>query len=268
MSIGKRNPVMEGGAAMRRVLALLFATLAAYGQAIQIMPNVYRATQAPDMSNSNTFLIVTQAGNVIVDTSGKGSAPRHYRELRAVSSASVRYIILTHTHADHTGGVTLGKEPGTVVVAQQECVEFQNYSTMLGSFLAMRSAAQNGKPVPPPNLNWPGDFAGTCPATQTFDQEFDFMLGQYTFQLVHNPGETPDHLMVYIPELKMVFSGDNYLDGFPNLYTLRGTKPRWALDWAQSLTNILAYQPDIVLPSHGSTVSPASTVTANLTKNH
>src|SRR5262249_10227339 len=38
---------------------------------------------------------------------------------------------------------------------------------------------------------------------------------------------------------------------FPNLYTLRGTQPRWALDYVQSLNKVLALEPEILLPSHG-----------------
>ena len=35
-------------------------------------------------------------------------------------------------------------------------------------------------------------------------------------------------------------TGDNIYGSFPNLYTLRGTKPRWALDYVESLETWLA----------------------------
>jgi alkyl sulfatase BDS1-like metallo-beta-lactamase superfamily hydrolase len=78
------------------------------------------------------------------------------------------------------------------------------------------------------------------------------------FQLFSTPGETPDHLTVWIPAYKAAFIGDNYSgigipepNSFPNLYAIRGTKPRWALDWASSLDKVLALKPDIVLNGHG-----------------
>ena len=46
------------------------------------------------------------------------------------------------------------------------------------------------------------------------------------FDLLHTPGETPDHLTVWIPEFKAAFIGDNFYESFPNLYTLRGTETR------------------------------------------
>ena len=36
----------------------------------------------------------------------------------------------------------------------------------------------------------------------------------------------------------------------PTLYTLRGTRPRWALDWARSLDRVIALEPEVLLPGH------------------
>jgi alkyl sulfatase BDS1-like metallo-beta-lactamase superfamily hydrolase len=80
---------------------------------------------------------------------------------------------------------------------------------------------------------------------------YEFRLGGLTFQLVHTPGETYDHLTVWIPEYKIAFPGDNFYISFPNLYTLRGTRPRWALDYVASLNTVLSWQPEILAPSHG-----------------
>src|ERR1700681_362239 len=67
----------------------------------------------------NTFLITTPDGNVIVDTSSANVAPRHRELLTKVSAAPVRYIILTHGHGDHTGGVHLWKQEGTQIITQR-----------------------------------------------------------------------------------------------------------------------------------------------------
>jgi alkyl sulfatase BDS1-like metallo-beta-lactamase superfamily hydrolase len=71
------------------------------------------------------------------------------------------------------------------------------------------------------------------------------------FEIYRTPGETPDHLTVWLPQYHAAFVGDNYYESFPNLYTLRGTQPRWALDYVNSLNKVLALRPEIVLPSHG-----------------
>src|SRR5262245_18128876 len=62
---------------------------------------------------SNTFMVVTNAGNVIVDTSGAGAAPAHKQALTAVSAAPIKAIVVTHAHGDHTGGVAIWRQPET-----------------------------------------------------------------------------------------------------------------------------------------------------------
>jgi alkyl sulfatase BDS1-like metallo-beta-lactamase superfamily hydrolase len=60
--------------------------------------------------------------------------------------------------------------------------------------------------------------------------------------------------------------GDNYYESFPNIYTLRGTKPRWALDYATSLNRILALEPAILLPSHGEPIVGKEKIVERLTR--
>jgi alkyl sulfatase BDS1-like metallo-beta-lactamase superfamily hydrolase len=99
-----------------------------------------------------------------------------------------------------------------------------------------------------------------------FDETHRVEVGDTTFELFHTPGETPEHLTVWIPKLKAAFIGDNYYESFPNLYTLRGTRPRWALDYVNSLNKVLALEPELVLPSHGEAIRGRDEVKRRLTK--
>jgi alkyl sulfatase BDS1-like metallo-beta-lactamase superfamily hydrolase len=216
---------------------------------------------------SNTFLVTTKAGNVVIDTSSPFNVARHRQLLGAVSQAPVRDIILTHAHGDHTGGVSAWKGPGTHVIGQANEVEFNNYQTRLAGFFAGRNAAQFGGAGPGANFNRsPGDFAAPKLADVLVEKDYRFKLGDLTFDCFAAPGETPDMLNVWVPELKAVFVGDNYYASFPNLYTLRGTEPRWALDYVASLNKVLALKPEIVLPSHGVPIVGAENVQRTLTQ--
>lgn len=86
------------------------------------------------------------------------------------------------------------------------------------------------------------------------------------FEVLHTPGETPDALTVWVPKYKAAFVGDNVYDSFPNIYTLRGTQPRWALDYVESINKVLALNPDIVLPSHGLPIVGRENVVKRLIK--
>jgi glyoxylase-like metal-dependent hydrolase (beta-lactamase superfamily II) len=211
---------------------------------IEVAQNVY---MAPGFGN--TFLVVTPAGNVVIDTSLSLFAPGHVQALRAINAGPVRYVILTHGHSDHTGGVALWREDGTQVIAQREQTELLHYQTRLGGVLNHRSFEQFSVLLGLPQLPFSApdapvvDYGGQLFATTTFDQFCEFRLGGLTFQLVHTPGETQDHLSVWIPEYRLAFSGDNIYGSFPNLYTLRGTKPRWALDYVESLARVQSWQP-------------------------
>jgi alkyl sulfatase BDS1-like metallo-beta-lactamase superfamily hydrolase len=213
----------------------------------------------------NTFLVTTSEGNVIIDTSSAAHAPKHKQLLKAISPAMVKYIILTHGHGDHTGGVRLWIEDSPArIVAQKNFVEFMRYQSRLGGFFALRNAAQFGLPMPASR-----GLAGNVPRiepTHLFDDKTEFTLGGVKFEVFSTPGETYDHLTVWIPQYKAAFVGDNYYTSFPNIYTLRGTQPRWALDYVNSLNKILALKPEIVLPSHGKPITGAEEITGRLTR--
>lgn len=60
--------------------------------------------------------------------------------------------------------------------------------------------------------------------------------------------------------------GDNFYESFPNIYTLRGTRPRWAMDYVKSLDRVLALEPEMVLPSHGPAIRGRAEVRRQLTR--
>jgi alkyl sulfatase BDS1-like metallo-beta-lactamase superfamily hydrolase len=229
-------------------------------EALRIHESIYQA-----IGFGNTFMVTTPEGNVIIDTSMPFNGERHEKLLRAVSPAPVRYVILTHGHEDHAGNVARWKQPGTHVIAQKNFVEFLNYQKRLEGFFALRNAAQFALPRPRPGT-WTGNSGAAIPATILFNDKYEFTLGGVRFEIYHTPGETPDHLTVWIPQFKAAFTGDNYYESFPNIYTLRGTEPRWPLEYIDSLNKVIALKPELLIPSHGSAVKGNAEITRRLTQ--
>ena len=213
----------------------------------------------------NTYLVKTNEGNVIIDTSIVLHARKHKELLGPEAKGPIKYIILTHGHGDHTGGIPMWKEKGTEIIVQKSFAEFMHYQTRLAGFYGRRNAAQFKLPVPA-QREWAGNYGAKIEPTILFDDKYEFTLGGLKFEVFSTPGETYDHLTVWIPKYKAAFTGDNYYESFPNIYTLRGTQPRWALDYVNSLNKVLALKPDIVLPSHGQPVVGGGEVTRRLTK--
>lgn len=229
-------------------------------KATKIADNIYQA-----IGFGNTFMVTTSAGNVIIDTSMPFNAALHKRLLQAENSGPIKYIILTHAHGDHTGGIPVWKQPGTQTIAQKQHADFQHYQQRLNGFYALRNAAQFAIPIPKPS-EWPGNYGAKLEPTIMFEDKYEFELGGLNFIVLSTPGETYDHATVWIPQLKAAFVGDNYYDSFPNIYTLRGTQPRWALDYVNSLNKVLALKPEIVIPSHGMAIHGNAEIVKRLTR--
>ena len=247
----------------------LAAALSAQDQAkvVRINDAIYMAPMG-----SNVYLVMTPDGNVVIDTAPARNAQQARELLRAVSQGPVKYIILTHGHADHIGGIDLWKQPGTQIIAQRNYVELVNYVARLDGFFAPRNSVAFNHPLE--NVGqWAGNYGAKVDPTILFDEKYEFTLGGIKFELFSTPGETPDHLTVWLPTYKIAFIGDNYAGvgmpepmSFPNIYAIRGTKPRPALDWIKSIDTVLALKPEIVLNGHGDPIYGQAEINRRLTR--
>jgi alkyl sulfatase BDS1-like metallo-beta-lactamase superfamily hydrolase len=273
---------------MRYIIAALVilhgpATAAAQtARVVDLGNGIYQAIgviggNAVRVPQSNTFMVVTKDGNVIVDTSMAASAVVHKEALTKINAGPIRAIILTHAHGDHTGGIATWRQPLTRVIAQRKYPEFIQYTDLLSGYFARNNAAQFGGGAGALGGRGAaagrgrgagggrGAASGSTPDT-LFDETYSLDVGGVRFELYHTPGETPDHLTVWIPSLKAAFIGDNLYESFPNLYTLRGTPTRWPLEYVASLNRVLALEPELVLPSHGAAIRGRDEVRRRLTK--
>jgi len=144
---------MRSRTAIVAVCGLLAAAAPSLAQGPDVQDlghGIYRAAgvmggTAVRIPQSNTFMIVTPDGNVIVDTSIAAAAPAHKRALTAVNAGPIKAIVLTHAHGDHTGGVALWKQPGTEIIAQRAHEDFMAYQLRLRGYFARGGPSQGGQ---------------------------------------------------------------------------------------------------------------------------
>jgi alkyl sulfatase BDS1-like metallo-beta-lactamase superfamily hydrolase len=234
---------------------------------------VGRVVCALDFAMSNVAAVQTDDGYVIVDTGpGLAAGERIRAALAPHLTGELHAIIYTHSHPDHVLGTSAWWKPGTPIWATEHFHEDVRQQRKLGHAYIERGAKQFGLRLPDhavsgtgigPRLTIdPGPIAPLIPPTHTFRESETFTIGGVNFELHEAPGETHDHLFVWLPEERTLLAGDNIYKAFPNLYTIRGSSPRPIEGWMQSLDHMrhLRPAPEHLVLGHTDPVSGAATV--------
>lgn len=247
---------------------------------IQLASNVYMAF---GYAASNVFMIVGDDGVIIVDTTETTTAAANIlAEFRKITKLPVNTIILTHSHRDHVSGASVFAEGGSPDILAS--TKFSDDSLFVASdhpqpvkAMQIRTKRQFGIGLSYPDEIvgigvGPGDRplkgmgAGALPPTRRISEAGEKLtLCGINLEIVMAPGETPDHMVVWLPEQRVLISGDNYYRSFPNLYAIRGTAYRDFDTWADTMDILMGFNPDVLGPGHTKPLFGADTIKEILT---
>ncbi|MBX3421717.1 MAG: MBL fold metallo-hydrolase [Pirellulaceae bacterium] len=239
------------------------APAVAVGQLRGEKPELVRVTDqvycASGYALGNTMFVITSDCVVVIDTTeSPDAAQAALRALQQITQLPVRYIIYTHFHGDHINGAIAFRprdKSSLNIIAQanhdRELFRFQalrNYNRRLNAIqfgaglkhkdVTLELALDPNRPT-----------IGYMRPTMTFDAEYKFEVGGIPLELYHTTGETDDHLMVWLPQQRVLFPGDLYYHSFPMLSSpMKHDRP--VIQWAESLERMAKLEPEFLVPSH------------------
>jgi alkyl sulfatase BDS1-like metallo-beta-lactamase superfamily hydrolase len=250
MGAMEQDPVFErlwrGEAAMEAWTATVSG-----GVAVPIADDAIAIHTGYLFGNASAFR--TGDGLVLVDTGSRETAHQTIAALRHWDDGPVHTVIYTHGHIDHTWGARLLDQEADAkgiarphIIAHRNVLQrFERYDTThaLNSLVMGRQFNQPGYTFPD-NHRRPD---------QVYDDALTIEIGGLRIELSHGRGETDDATFVWLPEKRILLSGDFVIWVFPNAGNPRKVQ-RFAPGWAAALRRMQALEPAVLVPGHGPVV--------------
>ena len=182
---------------------------------------------------ANVGLIKTSEGLVMVESHMLPDDAYKFRE-EVAKIGKIKYLINTEPHMDHVAGdyyfegIVVGHEGTRQTVLNSSINQVLG---MLGAF-SPDTKLEKGYCLRPPTL--------------TFSQRLTLHMGDLSINLIHLPGHTASETAVYIPQEKVIFTGDNVVNGtMPFLHEADPYK------WIESLNQMDKMDISYIVPGHG-----------------
>jgi glyoxylase-like metal-dependent hydrolase (beta-lactamase superfamily II) len=145
----------------------------------------------------NAGLVTTEEGCVLIDTLPFPEETQVIVDfVRERLRSEVKYVILTHSHADHVYGAYLF--PGAEIVGHLLSRELLIKQTRP----ALIQARQRNASLAQVRLNLPSLLT---------EKEACIRIGGFTLVMRHSPGHSPDLINVYVREDKVLFASDTVM---------------------------------------------------------
>jgi glyoxylase-like metal-dependent hydrolase (beta-lactamase superfamily II) len=187
---------------------------------------------------SNAGFVVTGQGVVVIDALGSPAlAQELITAIKGVTSQPIRYVIVTHYHADHIYGLQAFRALGATIIAQRSGRDYLNSDTA-----AQRLATSREELFP-----WIDETTRLEAADRWLDADTVLELGGEKFHIQHvGPAHTPEDLVVHAERAGVMFAGDLVFRGRIPFVGQADSR-----QWIASLGRLIDLRPRTVVPGHG-----------------
>ncbi len=180
---------------------------------------------------TNSYIVCDEETKeaMVIDPGGE---PERIIKLLDILDANLKYIFLTHCHADHTGGINKLKQEkgGKILISRDDSIGLYNEEISLAYYINMEN----------PELE----------ADSRIDDGDLIHIGNLEFKVLLTPGHTKGGVCLYSEKQGLVFTGDTIFSGTWG----RTDLPTGSFeDIIHSIENKLMVLPEetIVYPGHG-----------------
>ncbi|MEX8499783.1 MAG: MBL fold metallo-hydrolase [Leptothrix ochracea] len=215
-------------------------------QLVQVAPAIYFVQGESAMGSaanqnfiSNAGVIVTDDGVVVIDALGSPPlAQRLIDEIAKITPLPIRWVIVTHYHADHVYGLQAFRALGAKIVAHSAAREYLQSDT---ARLRMEASRQELFP-------WIDESTQLQDPDQWLaDPPWHLKVGSTELVIKHvGPAHTPEDVVVYMPAAGVLFAGDLVFRGRVPFVGQANSRR-----WIDALDKLLAFDARIVVPGHG-----------------
>lgn len=256
--------------------------------ALPIGPGIW---MSPGLSNS--YLISTDEGRIVINTGMGFEGAVHRAVYDEVDDSHTRFVILTQGHYDHVGGIdhfVTRRDPApgsggvatgsgarvTDVIAHASWRTWRDDNERLANFRVKNSAfafmdrVLAGMSATKARFPESSQAQGVPEPTIEVSDRLSLTVGGRSFEIISVPGgETTDSLVVWMPEEKILFSGNTFGPLFahvPNLVTIRGDRYRDALTVIETIEKVRALGAETLITGHFDPVYGAGVIDGELSR--
>ena len=208
-------------------------------------------------NTSNAGYVVTDDGVVVFDALGTPSLGwALLTDIRVRAGKDVRFVVLSHYHADHIYGLQAFRDhTSATIIAQDRSADYKENEETSDEHASQRLDQRRGALFP-----WVNNDTRVVAPDITFNDRATLTLGGHRFLLIYaGPAHSGSDIMMMVEPEKVLFAGDIVQNS--RIPFMNGDDVDTA-QWLKALDEVMTLDPTFIIPGHGKPSAAAKEASA------